>query len=66
MQRFLRAAVLAMTCLAGSTPGFARGGFGHGGFAHGGFMGDPTTRFPAAPQAPAFENRIPEIGRAHV
>ena len=60
MQRFLLAAVLAMTCLVASTPGFARGGFGHGGgFAHGGFRGDPTARFPAAPQGPALENRIP-------
>ena len=62
MQRLLLAAVLAMTCLAGSTPGFARGGFAHGaGFAHGtgGFVRNPTALFPTAPQAPAVENRIP-------
>jgi hypothetical protein len=62
MQRLL-AAVLAMTCLVGSTPGFARAGFAHGaGLAHGAgrFVPDPTARFGAtAPQAPAFENRIP-------
>jgi hypothetical protein len=61
MQRLLLAAVLAMTCLAGSTPGFARGGFAHGvGAAHGSFVRDPTARFgTTAPQAPAVENRIP-------
>ena len=62
MQRLL-AAVLAMTCLVASSPGFARGGFAHGaGLAHGsgGFVADPTARFGVtAPQAPAVENRIP-------
>jgi hypothetical protein len=61
--RRLLAAVLAMTCLVGSTPSFARAGFAHGaGLAHGtgGFVRDPTTRFgTTAPQAPAVENRIP-------
>ena len=63
MQR-LFAAVLAVACVVGSTPGFARGGFAHGaGFAHGfgrgGFVRDPTTRLaPPSPQAP-LENRIP-------
>lgn len=63
MQRLLLAAVLAMTCLAGSTPGFARGGFAHGaGLAHGAgrFVPDPTARLgTTAPQTPALENRIP-------
>ena len=62
MQRLLLATVLAMTCLAGSTPGFARGGFAHGaGFAHGtgGFVSNPTALFPTAPQTPAVESRIP-------
>ena len=62
MQRLL-AAVFAMICLFGSTPGFARGGFAHGaGLAHGTgrFAPDPTARFGAvAPSAPAVENRIP-------
>jgi hypothetical protein len=60
MQRLL-AAVLAMTCLVVSTPGFARAGFAHGaGLAHGSFVRDPTARFGAtAPQMPAVENRIP-------
>jgi hypothetical protein len=62
MQRFL-AAVLAMTCVVASTPGFARGGFAHGaGFARGTgrFVPDPTAHFGATPSpAPALENRIP-------
>jgi hypothetical protein len=60
MQRLL-AAVLAMTCLVASTPGFARGGFAHGvGAAHGSFVRDPTARFgTTTPQMPAVENRIP-------
>jgi hypothetical protein len=61
--RHLLAAVLAMTCLVASTPGFARAGFAHGAdFAHGigRFVPDPTARFGATgPQAPAVENRIP-------
>jgi hypothetical protein len=61
--RRLLAAVLAMTCLVGSTPSFARAGFAHGaGLAHGtgGFVRDPTARFgTTAPQTPAVENRIP-------
>ena len=53
------AAVLAAACVVGSTPGFARGGLGHGGgFASRG--GNPTTLLGSpAPQAPAFESRIP-------
>ena len=57
MQR-LFAVVLAVACVVGSTPGFARGA-GHG-FGHGGFVHNPTTLLGSpAPQMPAFENRIP-------
>ena len=57
MQR-LFATVLAVTCVVGSTPSFARGG------AHGSGVGgpgrNPTNLLGApAPQMPAFENRIP-------
>ena len=56
MQR-LFAAVLAVACVVGSTPGFARGA-GHG-FGRGGFVRDPTTRLaPPLSQAP-LGNRIP-------
>jgi hypothetical protein len=48
MQR-LFAALLALTCVLGSTPSFALVG-GHG---RGAFRGPPV------PQTPAFENRIP-------
>ena len=46
MQR-LFAAVLAVTCVVGSTPGFARGGFAHGpglaqGAGRGGFGRNPS------------------------
>jgi hypothetical protein len=64
MQR-LFAAALAVACVVGSTPGFARRGFAHGaGFAHGsgrgGSVPNPTTLLGApAPQMPAFGNRIP-------
>jgi hypothetical protein len=62
MQRLLAAvlAILAMTCLVGSTASFARAGFAHGaGLAHG-TVRDPTARFGAtAPQTPAVETRIP-------
>ncbi len=64
MQR-LFAAMLAVTCIVGSTPSLARPGFAHGpGSAHasgrGGFALNPTTLLgPAAPQMPAFESRIP-------
>jgi hypothetical protein len=59
------AAVLAVACVVGSTPSFARGGFAHGaGFANGsgrgGFGRNPGILFGTpAPQMPAFENRIP-------
>jgi hypothetical protein len=54
MQR-LFAAVLAVACIVGSTPGLARGGVGHGagfgnGFGRGGF---------GAPRMHVFQNRIP-------
>ena len=58
MQR-LFAAVLAVTCVVGSTPSFARAGFAHGS-GRGGFAPNPNTLFAApAPQMPTFENRIP-------
>jgi hypothetical protein len=62
MKRVFTAVLVAAACVAGSTPGFARGGFGHGGgFANrGGFVRNPTTLLGSpAPQMPAFENRIP-------
>ena len=54
MQR-LFAAVLAVACVVGSTPGFARGGIAHGagfgnGFGRGGF---------GAPRMHVLQNRIP-------
>ena len=51
--RHLFAALLAVTCVAGSTPGFALVRAGHGPIGCGGLVGAP------APQMPAFENRIP-------
>jgi hypothetical protein len=58
MQRLL-VAVLAVTCIVGSTPSFARAGFAHGS-GRGGFVRNPTTLLGApAPQMPTFENRIP-------
>jgi hypothetical protein len=55
MRRFT--VVLAVACVVGSSPGFARSaghGAGHGGYAH-----DPTILLGSpAPQMPAFENRI--------
>jgi hypothetical protein len=57
MQR-LFAVVLAVACIVGSTPGFARGA-GHG-FGRSGFVRDPTTLLGAPiPLMPPFENRIP-------
>ena len=52
----LFAAVLAVACVVGSTPGFARGA-GHAG--RGGFMRDPTLRLAPVPRVPAMQNRIP-------
>jgi hypothetical protein len=53
----LFAAVLALACVIGSTPGFARGA-GHAG--RGGAIGNPTLLLGStAPQMPAFESRIP-------
>jgi hypothetical protein len=55
MQR-LFAAVLAVACLIGSTPGFALVGPA----GRGGFVRDPTIRFGVpAPRMPAMQNRIP-------
>jgi hypothetical protein len=55
--RRLLAVALALTCVIGSTPSFARGGgHGHGG---GGLRSDPTLLGAPAPQIPTFENRIP-------
>jgi hypothetical protein len=57
--RCLLAAVLALTCVVGSTPSFARAGFAHeSGGGHFGrnpinLLGTP------APQMPTFEIRIP-------
>ena len=57
--RRLFAAVLAVTCIVGSTFSFARAGFAHGS-GRGGFVRNPTTLLGApAPQMPALENRIP-------
>jgi hypothetical protein len=57
--RRLFAAILAVICVIGSTPGFARGGFAHGA-GRGGFERNPSTLLGVpAPQMPAFENRIP-------
>src|SRR5260221_11201543 len=55
MQRLL-AAVLAVACVVGSTPGFARGA-GHG-FGRGGFLrGPPTPLSPPPPQCPPGKPR---------
>jgi hypothetical protein len=57
--RRLLAAVLALTCVVGSTPSFARGGFAHGS-GGGGFGRNPTNLLGTpAPQMPNFQNRIP-------
>ena len=61
----LFAAVLAVACIMGSNPSFARGGLAHGaGFAHGtgrgNFVRNPTTLLGnPAPRMPTFQNRIP-------
>lgn len=55
MQRYL-AAVLAVTCILGTTPVLARGA-GHG-FRGGSYMRATTRLAPPIPQAP-FESRIP-------
>jgi hypothetical protein len=57
--RRLLAVVLALTCVVGSTPSFARGGHAHGS-GGGSVKQDPTILLGSpAPQMPAFENRIP-------
>jgi hypothetical protein len=55
MKRLL-AAMLAVTCIVGSTPVFARGG-GHG-FSLGGYARATTRLAPSTPQAPVA-SRIP-------
>jgi len=60
MKRVLALLLVATACVAGSTPGFARGGGGHGGFGHTGFARNPTTLLGSpAPTAPTFQNSIP-------
>jgi hypothetical protein len=55
--RSLFAAMLALACIVGSTPSFARAGGAHG---SGGIGHNPTTLLGSpAPQMPVFENRIP-------
>jgi hypothetical protein len=52
--RRLFAALLALTCVIGSTPSFALVGAGHGhGSGRGAFLGAP------APEMPTFKTRIP-------
>lgn len=61
MKRVLAILLVATACVAGSTPGFARGGGGHGGFGgHMGFSRNPSTLLGTqAPTTPTFQNRIP-------
>ena len=57
--RRLLAAMLALACVVGSTPSFARTGAAHG-VGGGGLRRNPTTLLGApTPQMPTFENRIP-------
>jgi hypothetical protein len=59
MQR-LFAAVLAVACVVGSTPGFARGGVAHGaGFARGGVAHGFGRGGFGAPRMHALQSRIP-------
>jgi hypothetical protein len=50
----LFAVVLASSCVAATTPSFARGGGGHAGFAR-----DPFRGYATIPQVPTMGNRIP-------
>ena len=60
MKRVLAMLLVATVCVAGSTPGFARGGGGHGGFGHAGFARNPSTLLGSpAPTTPTFQNQIP-------
>jgi hypothetical protein len=62
MKRVLAMLLVATACVAGSTPGFARGGGfgGHGGFGRTGVVHNPSTLLGSpAPTAPSFQNRIP-------
>jgi hypothetical protein len=59
MQR-LFAAVLAVACVVGSTPGFARGGVAHGaGFARGGVAHGFGRGGFGAPRMHPLQSRIP-------
>jgi hypothetical protein len=49
----LFAVVLALSCVAATTPSFARGGGGHAGFAR-----DPFRGYAPIPQVPTMGNRI--------
>jgi hypothetical protein len=49
----LFAVVLALSCVAATTPSFARGGGGHAGFAR-----DPFCGYAPIPQVPTMGNRI--------
>jgi hypothetical protein len=60
MKRVLAMLLVATACVAGSTPGFARGSGGHGGFGRPGVVHNPSTLLGSpAPTAPTFQNRIP-------
>jgi hypothetical protein len=60
MKRVLAVLLVATACVAGSTPGFARGGGGHGGFGHMGFSRNPTTLLgSSAATMPNLQSRIP-------
>jgi hypothetical protein len=50
----LFAVVLALSCVAATTPSFARGGGGHAGFVR-----DPIRGYTPIPQVPTMGNRIP-------
>ena len=50
----LFAVVLALSCMAATTPSFARGSGGHAGFAR-----DPFRGYAPIPQVPMMGNRIP-------
>jgi hypothetical protein len=57
MKRVLAMLVLATACVAGSTPGFARGGGfgGHGGFGRTGVVHNPSLLGSPAPTSPTLQ-----------
>jgi len=60
MKRVLAMLLVATACVAGSTPGFARGGGGHGGFGRTGVVHNPSTLLGSpAPTSPTFQNQSP-------